>query len=54
MSLDAAHVASSYVVLEQGVPALPAGGYELTNDAAAKLAEISDRFARFLARGRHT
>jgi len=54
MSLDAAHVASSYVVLEQGVPALPAGGYELTSDMAAKLAEISDRFARFLARGRHS
>jgi FMN reductase len=52
MSLDAAHVAASYVVLEQGVRSLGGGGYELAEDTAAKLAEISDRFSRFVARGR--
>ena len=50
MSLDAAHVEASYVVLEQGVQAVT-GGYELTGDTAAKLAEVADRFSRFLARG---
>ncbi len=52
MSLDAAHVAASYVVLEQGVRSLGGGGYELAEDTAAKLAEIADRFSRFVARGR--
>ena len=51
MSLDAAHVAPSYVVLEQGVHAGAAGGYELAEETATKLAEIAERFSRFLARG---
>jgi FMN reductase len=52
MSLDAAHVAPSYVVLEQGVRAPSAGGagYELTDETAAKLTEVAERFARFIAR----
>ncbi len=48
MSLDPAHVAPSFVVVEQGVPALAGGGYELTQDTAGKLTEAADRFARFL------
>ena len=48
MSLDPAHVAPSFVVVEGGVPARQGGGYDLTEDTAAKLAEIADRFARFL------
>jgi FMN reductase len=50
MSLDAAHVAPSFVVLEQGVKAPAGGGYELTDEMAAKLTEVAERFARFLAR----
>ena len=50
MSLDAGHVEASYVVLEAGVRKLESGALELEADTAAKLDEIADRFARFLAR----
>jgi FMN reductase len=50
MSLDAAHVAASYVVLEQGVRSIGGGNYELADDTAVKLAEIAERFSRFIAR----